>query len=252
MTSIQFTAEEPDRVQALAVVGAAAKVTSSFDYPHGVSPDLLHEWTDMTGRWGTGVGVEIHSPSMANDERHRSWVARLERHTCSPSMSAAALRVAAQYDVRHLLPDITTPTLVLHRRGDQVVSIDQARYLASHIRGAQLEELPGDDHTFFLGDQQRILDVLVAFVDEHVAEGALGALLRAAERRSALGCGWESLTPSEREVASLAASGLTNAQIAERLRMSRHTVDGRLRRVFVKLDVASRVELTAEYARVER
>ena len=80
--------------------------------------------------------------------------------------------------------------------------------------------------------------------------GALGAALRRAERKNAYGYGWESLTPSEREVATLVAQGMTNSEVAERLRMSRFTVDGRLRRVFVKLDVATRVELTAEYARV--
>ena len=58
------------------------------------------------------------------------------------------------------------------------------------------------------------------------------------------------LTPSEREVAALVAAGMTNSQVATRLRMSPHTVDGRLRRVFAKLGVNTRVELTAEYTRV--
>lgn len=105
---------------------------------------------------------------------------------------------------------------------------------------------------FFLGDQQPMLDELITFVDERVADGALADRIRRAERRSAYGFGWDSLTPGEREVAVLAAQGLTNSQIAERLRGSRHTVDGRLRRIFVKLDISSRVELAAEYARTER
>ena len=58
------------------------------------------------------------------------------------------------------------------------------------------------------------------------------------------------LTPPEREIATLAASGMTTKAIADTLRMSRHTVDGRLRRVFAKLDVTTRVELAGEYARV--
>jgi DNA-binding CsgD family transcriptional regulator len=50
--------------------------------------------------------------------------------------------------------------------------------------------------------------------------------------RTRPGPAWDSLTPSEQEVARLIASGMTNSQVAARLRMSPHTVDGRLRRVF--------------------
>jgi DNA-binding CsgD family transcriptional regulator len=75
-------------------------------------------------------------------------------------------------------------------------------------------------------------------------------LLRRADRKNAPAQGWDSLTPSEQEVARLIAAGMTNQQVAARLGMSRHTVDGRLRRVFAKLGVNTRVEVTAEVARV--
>jgi DNA-binding CsgD family transcriptional regulator/tetratricopeptide (TPR) repeat protein len=55
--------------------------------------------------------------------------------------------------------------------------------------------------------------------------------------------GWESLTPAEDRIARLVAEGLSNPQIAARLFISRHTVESHLKRVFAKLDVASRVEL---------
>jgi DNA-binding CsgD family transcriptional regulator len=76
------------------------------------------------------------------------------------------------------------------------------------------------------------------------------AALRRADRKNAAGTGWDALTPAEREVAALIATGMTNGQAATRLRISPHTVDGRLRRVFAKLGVNTRVELTAECARV--
>lgn len=56
--------------------------------------------------------------------------------------------------------------------------------------------------------------------------------------------GWESLTEAEHRVADLVAEGLTNPQTAERLFLSRHTVDFHLRQIFRKLEVASRVALT--------
>ena len=98
-----------------------------------------------------------------------------------------------------------------------------------------------------------MLEAILAFVDDHVTHGALRTMARRAERRNAYGYGWDSLTPSEREVARLAATGLTKKEVAERLHMSPHTVDGRLRRVaqkFAKLAVTSRAELAAEISRV--
>lgn len=56
--------------------------------------------------------------------------------------------------------------------------------------------------------------------------------------------GWHSLTDCERRVAGAVAEGLTNRQAAERLFVSRHTVDFHLRQIFLKLDIRSRVELT--------
>ncbi|HEY3669405.1 MAG TPA: LuxR C-terminal-related transcriptional regulator [Acidimicrobiia bacterium] len=56
--------------------------------------------------------------------------------------------------------------------------------------------------------------------------------------------GWDSLTDTERRVAEIVAEGLTNRQTAERLFLSRHTVDFHLRHVFRKLGIGSRAELT--------
>lgn len=62
----------------------------------------------------------------------------------------------------------------------------------------------------------------------------------------AAGGGWTSLTPAEARVAGLVVLGLTNRAVARRLAISPHTVDTHLRRVFGKLRVRSRVELTRE------
>jgi DNA-binding CsgD family transcriptional regulator len=69
----------------------------------------------------------------------------------------------------------------------------------------------------------------------------VGSALRS---RPLLGLG--SLTDTERTVANLVAEGLTNRQIAERVFISRHTVDFHLRSIFRKVGVASRVELARQ------
>jgi len=159
-------------------------------------------------------------------------------------------RWAATVDVRPMLAGLRVPTLVIHRQGDRSVPVTDGRYLAEHIPGAVYAELPGEDHTLFLGDQRATVGAVIGFLDRTVTGGALRTALRRADRKNAAGTGWDSLTPSERVVSRLVASGMTNNQVATRLGMSPHTVDGRLRRVFAKLGVNTRVELTAEYARV--
>ena len=61
--------------------------------------------------------------------------------------------------------------------------------------------------------------------------------------------GWASLTPTELQVVALAADGLTNPHIAERLLMGRATVKTHLDHVFTKTGLHSRTELAAEYVR---
>jgi sigma-54 dependent transcriptional regulator, acetoin dehydrogenase operon transcriptional activator AcoR len=55
--------------------------------------------------------------------------------------------------------------------------------------------------------------------------------------------GWESLTETERSVASLVAEGYTNREAAARLFLSWHTVDSHLRHIYTKLGITSRVQL---------
>ena len=56
---------------------------------------------------------------------------------------------------------------------------------------------------------------------------------------------WDQLTPQELQIAQLAASGLTNRDIAERLYLSHRTVGSHLYKLFPKLGVTSRAELGA-------
>jgi DNA-binding CsgD family transcriptional regulator len=61
--------------------------------------------------------------------------------------------------------------------------------------------------------------------------------------------GWDALTPTEQRVARLAAEGLTNPQIGERIYVSPRTVQTHLAHVFAKLEISSRVELANVLAR---
>jgi class 3 adenylate cyclase len=69
----------------------------------------------------------------------------------------------AEIDVRHVLPTIRVPTLVLHRTGDSI-SVDQGRYIAEQIPGAKYVELPGTDHLPAAGDFNALVDEIEEFL----------------------------------------------------------------------------------------
>ena len=78
--------------------------------------------------------------------------------------------------------------------------------------------------------------------------GALGSFGFDRDRRS----GWRSLTPREQRVVQFAASGMTNAEIAQCMFVSVNTVKTHLKHVFTKLGVTTRAELAANAARRRR
>jgi DNA-binding CsgD family transcriptional regulator/tetratricopeptide (TPR) repeat protein len=93
---------------------------------------------------------------------------------------------------------------------------------------------------------ERALEVYEQMGAHYEARRVRAQLARSAavpDAPSTVTTGWESLTPTEQRVADLVIEGLTNREIADRLHVSRHTVDFHLRQVYRKLDVHSRVAL---------
>jgi class 3 adenylate cyclase len=146
--SILFAATYPERTRGLVLWGSFARVTAAPDYPIGVSPETMERtYQFVTARWGTGkVMAAIAFQGGPRDEAALELFGRAERNCATPAGAVAALRFSAETDVRHVLPAITVPTLVLHRAGDPLAPIALGRDLAAHIPGAQLVELPGDYH----------------------------------------------------------------------------------------------------------
>jgi class 3 adenylate cyclase len=75
-----------------------------------------------------------------------------------------------EVDVRDVLPLIRVPTLVMYRTELDVLDTRNARYLAEHIPGARLAEMPGRDFAPQLGDADRFFAELESFLRE-VVEG---------------------------------------------------------------------------------
>lgn len=115
--------------------------------------------------WGTGAAaVRLMAPSMAGQPGFRRWAARHERTSLSRLKFIPFARLMAELDIRHVLPSIYAPTLVMHARGDRSVPFQSGHYLADHIVGARFVELPTDDHAVWFGAGDVYLDAMQEFL----------------------------------------------------------------------------------------
>ncbi|MES1158787.1 MAG: adenylate/guanylate cyclase domain-containing protein [Terricaulis silvestris] len=145
--AMTFAAVHPERVTHLILFGCFAKRERSEDYPWAPTREERLRWIDSLERqWGRAADVSFIAPSRARDAAFSEWFARLERCAASPGAGARLACLNTQVDVRAVLPTITTPTLVLHRKRDRDALVEEGRYIAAHIPGARLVELEGDDH----------------------------------------------------------------------------------------------------------
>jgi class 3 adenylate cyclase len=163
--ALLFAATHPDRAQALILADTCARRRQADDYHSGLPDDLVHRYIEtIVGEWGTGATARRGAPS----EAHRPGVVerrgRLERLAMSPGQFAALYPTTYESDTRAVLGAIRVPTLVMHRRGNPYMRVGNGRYLAGHIKGAQLVELPGEDHFFHAGDTNRMLDHVQEFL----------------------------------------------------------------------------------------
>jgi pimeloyl-ACP methyl ester carboxylesterase len=145
-TALLFAGTRPERTGALVLVHTSARFVAGGDYPIGVAAEDVEALVARFDQlWGSDTMAAMLVPSRAGDARFLRWFAKWQRASVSPRAAQAFLRAMAEVDVRPVLPLVQAPTLILHRRGFGLVPIEHGRYLAEHIAGAKLVELPGSD-----------------------------------------------------------------------------------------------------------
>ena len=160
---LAFCATYPERVSSLGLYGTFASIK---DPPWSQSnEDWEHKLSIWTDHWGEGNLIEFNAPSFCDDPVAREGFAQFERASASPGNILALMRANYQLDVRHILPVISAPTLILHRVGDLLVPVECGRYLAEHTPGAIFKEIPGTDHTILDIETQ---DVVADYVEEFI------------------------------------------------------------------------------------
>jgi class 3 adenylate cyclase len=149
-----LAATHPERIRALVLVNAYARIARADDYPIGVPTGLLERYSQELTEPGAGRAddLPLTAPSLASDIAFASWWRRTGHRGASPAAARAVWQVSIFTDLRSILSTITVPTLVVHGTRNAFVPAGHGRYLAEHIPGATLIEVDTADHVPWTGD----------------------------------------------------------------------------------------------------
>jgi class 3 adenylate cyclase len=175
MTCALFAATHPERVDRLIIY----TLDPMGDQPWDEFEDRVDRarffddyLTRMNDGWGTRAfarldplgGLITGAPSLMDDEATLAWYTAWQQLAASPSGAVALHRVYFETDAQPILAAVRVPTLLVHRVGDQLEPIEESRFIAGLIPGARLVELAGDEHLWFVGDTDPIVDAVQEFV----------------------------------------------------------------------------------------
>ena len=127
-----------------------------------------------------------------------------------------------------------TAELVLHSRGDPIISFDQGREVAALIQGADFVPLESRNRIVLDTESawRQLVDALSDFLPVVSAKRGTSPVL-------------DDLTAREREILQVVAEGLDNHEIAARLDISEKTVRNHVSTIFSKLQLRSRAQAVA-------
>jgi class 3 adenylate cyclase len=160
--AVAYAARHPERVSHLILWCTFARGSDYFQSPKGAAIRALRptDWevyTETLARLGIGWSAGTEAQQLT---------AFLRECVTQETMIAVGEAIF-EFDVTALLPQIRTPTLVLHRRQVAFPEVSLATELASRIPDVRLVMLEGTPLPPFLGDT----DAVLAAIDEFLGEG---------------------------------------------------------------------------------
>ncbi|HEU4979218.1 MAG TPA: adenylate/guanylate cyclase domain-containing protein [Solirubrobacteraceae bacterium] len=161
--TLLLAATTPERVRSLVLYGTFATTRPDDEAGAAWLAQAHAAMNDIIDHWGEGRGMAVWAPSLDSELRRRFY-AVFERSCASPRTARALIEHVLRIDVRSVLGSVQAPTLVVHRTGDRVARVDAGRALAAAIPGARFAEMPGEDHAFWFGDFDPILDEMEEFL----------------------------------------------------------------------------------------
>jgi pimeloyl-ACP methyl ester carboxylesterase len=167
--TILFAATYPERVAAAVLFGTGAAWTRADDYPWREPREERLKWIPQVVKevgsqeWILEALKTVWAPSLTIDDAYLSWFSHWVRLSASPSAIEALWLMNTDIDVRHVLPSIQVPTLVVHRTGDLDISVEEGRYVADRIPSSEFVELEGADHGWWVRSDE-LADQIARFV----------------------------------------------------------------------------------------
>ncbi len=177
-TGALLAARHSERVHALIMYASIARSTWAPDYDWALRREERDQVIEaMVQGWGEANRLAYFAPSVADDPASVEWMARLERLAASPNTARVMSFGTSDLDVRADLSRIQAPTLVMHRRNEQVFDVRHSRHLADAIAGARYVELEGIDSLPWVGDSDAIVQEVEEFLTGGRSDGELARRL---------------------------------------------------------------------------
>jgi class 3 adenylate cyclase len=149
----------PDRVRSYIIVN----LRSSYPELQQMSDE---DRKRLALRLRTVESLRIENPRVAHDPELQRWWLRASRLMSPPDKLAQFIKFGGQVNYEQLLSAVRVPTLVLHRRDNQVWDIETSRAAAKLIPDARFVDLPGSENDIYLGDTTPVLAEIERFLAE--------------------------------------------------------------------------------------
>jgi len=236
----RYAAERPRQVERLVLYGSYLNGAAIAD------PAARETLLNLIRRhWGLGSRVlaDVFIPGATAAERDE--FVSFQRDSAPAELAARSLETTYAFSVEDSAREIRSPTAVLHRKNDRAIPFELGRQLAAQIPGAAFVALEGADHLPWYGDAGAVARAVLDFAGVDRPE------VEIEPRTDAPQAGADNeLSARELEVLHLVAAGLSDAEIAERLMLSRHTVHRHVANIRTKLRCPSRAAAVAHAARI--
>ncbi|WP_298763832.1 alpha/beta fold hydrolase [uncultured Polaribacter sp.] len=161
-----FSATYPNKVISLISFGAFAKRRYSKEYPWAPKDKEREKLYNMIENdWCSEENLlEKLAPSRAKDTKFMSWLANYFRSGASPAAAIKLTKMNTEVDIVDVLPYVNVPTLLIQRKGDIDVKIEEGRFIQERIKEAKFIELEGEDHLFWVGNTEMVLMEMKKFI----------------------------------------------------------------------------------------
>jgi len=220
--AVRYALQHPDRLSALVLLNSSV---ANNAWPSG-------QWQLLPSQNWDWFLLRASAPLGSSREEVQRMV-ELLKLTITQSDWVIRQRPLLLSNLTEALPQLRTPTLILHPRDFLGLAVEEAAKLASRIQASRLVLLDGDD---YFGDPEQGVRAIESFLADLPAVPEASPVVP------------DRLSAREVEVLRLLAAGKSNPEIAKELFITRNTVQNHVSSILIKTNLANRAQ-AAVYAR---